>query len=81
MRKSHFLPDTTQSIKLGWSNVTLHRQMMRTRLEVLSQCEHLHIVIAQVAHYSFDFVDCFPQAQHQPGFGRNIRVTLPESLQ
>src|SRR5471032_2075924 len=60
---------------------TLHRQVAARRLQVLAQGQHVDVVFAHALHDFDHFFVGFAQAQHQAGFGRNVRHHLLEALQ
>lgn len=68
-------------VKLGRADVALHRQVVAARLQILAQRQHGDAVTAQIAHHFDDFRVGFAQADHQAGFGRDIRVRLFKALQ
>ena len=54
--------------------VAFHRQVVRRRLQVLANGQHVDFVFAHVTHYRDDFLVGFAQADHQSGFCRHLRM-------
>ena len=53
-------------------DVAQHRQVRSARLQILADSKHVDSVRAHVAHHGEDLVVGFPQADHQPGLGRDV---------
>ena len=62
-------------------HVALDRQVMRARLQVLADGEHVDIVRTQVTHDLEDFRIGFAQPDHQSRLGRYLRIARLELLQ
>ena len=60
---------------------TLNRQVAARRLQVLAKGQHVDVVLAHALHHFDDFFIGFTKAQHQAGFGRDVRHHLLEALQ
>src|SRR5688500_2719515 len=62
-------------------DVALDRQVMRGRLQVLPDGQHVHAVRPQVAHHLQDFIVGFAQPDHQAGLGWQLGVQPLEVFQ
>src|SRR3954466_1289548 len=81
MAKAHCLRLLLILRKNGRLDIALHRQVMRRRLQVLADRQHVDIVRAQVAHDGEDFAVFLAKADHQPRLRRHGRMNALELLQ
>ncbi len=76
--ESHFHGVSFEGFEaLGW-NKAHHGMMMRRGLQVLAEGEHVHIVLAQIAHDFENLLVGFTEAQHQTGLSGNARMNCFE---
>ncbi|MNC05602.1 hypothetical protein D3C75_530910 [compost metagenome] len=59
----------------------LYRQVTAGRLQILTEGQHVDVVLAHALHDFDDFFVGLAQTQHQAGLGRNVRHHLLEFLQ
>ena len=68
-------------VKDSGFNITLDRQMMAGRLEILSNGQHSHTMTVKVPDGLDDFFIGFPKPDHQPRFPGYAGTALTEPLQ
>ncbi len=68
-------------VELCGRHITLHRQVVAARLQVLAQGQHVDAVLAQVLEYLHDLFVGFAQTHHDAGLGRHVGVHLLDAAQ
>src|SRR5262245_35794295 len=70
----------SEFLEYGGFHVTCYRQVMQTRLQVLTDGEHIHRVRPQIMHDGDDLLVALSQADHQSRFGGYMREAPLERL-
>ena len=55
--------------------------MVRCRLQVLAQCNHVNAMYPQVLQYLLNLLKCFTKTQHDARLGGDVRMLCLEAFQ
>ncbi len=78
MRKAQPITKFSKFLKLFRRPEAQHGVMVGCRLQILTHCDHVHVMRPQVFQYLLNLIECFAKAQHDARFSRDIRMLCLE---
>src|SRR5687768_1646958 len=79
----HLAADPPELAELLGRVVTVERQVVRRRSQILAECENVHVDVAEIAHHGHDLLDGLAESEDDPCLRRDVRrigLGVPEDL-
>ena len=79
--EAHRVCGVLEPLELRGLDIAQDRKMVRRRLQVLADSQHVDVVRAKIAHDRENLLVALPKSDHESGFGRNASMPCLERLQ